>query len=444
MAAQLTNRDLPTNGNGHVKTNRHIALSVTEGRTVRDLFYNGFLDQLRQQGSTVTVFTEAANVAHFVEEWQSPEVEFAPLLPSELTAARSRAFWMRRRFAKAQMSSLLRGWCALEERHLFPAKTQYFEAFTRRRPAMLLATHAHVLGEAELISTAHKLGIPTLGLVRSWDNVYKGIRSRPKHLAVWNEINRQEVLDYEGYRPENVHIVGAPQFDPYFAPDTLWSRARLAQQFGLDPERPIILFASLGYFFPGFDETCWMDVLIDLLNRGELDRRPQIVCRLHPWSRLEHFQRYADHPDVRLSFVERYYPGLTWYMTRNDVVEVANLLGHADAVITPGSTITLEAAVFDRPTIVPIFHPYQPERASNYFSTWVLGKHFGRIERLDLVPIIRDSMEFGSAINRCLREPAWYRSQRAQLVKDYVQFTDGRSTERIVDLALRLANGGIN
>ena len=126
-------------------------------------------------------------------------------------------------------------------------------------------------------------------------------------------------------------------------------------------------------------------------------------------------------------------------MTRDDVVQVANMLRHADVVITPASTITLEAAIFDRPTIVPIFHPYQPERASVYFNSVVLGKHFGRIEQLDLVPIIRRDEDFAPAINRCLQDPDWYKTQRAQLVHDYVHFTDGRSVERLAKLIQQLA-----
>jgi len=429
------------NGNS---SSKHIAISVTEGRTVRDLFYNGLLDDLTQAGFSITVFTEAFRVPEFVNLWKRPNIEFAPLLPCEPTLWRSRAFWLRRRVAGLGNRQLLNAYLRLEHRYFYSANKLYADMLTARRPSVLLTTHAHLSSEVELIATAHKLKIPTLGIVRSWDNVYKGIRSRPQQLAVWNEINKQEVIDYEGYEPEKVHLVGAPQFDPYFARDTIWSKERLCEHFRLDPNRPIILFATLGYFFPGFDETCWMDALMSLIDRGDIDGRPQVICRLHPWSRLEHFQKYSEHQDVRLSYVDRYWPGLTWYMTKDDVVNVANMLSHASVVITPGSTITLEAAVFDTPTVVPIFHSYQPERARDYFKTWVLGKHFGRIEQLDLVPIIRDAEQYAPAINRCLNEPDWYRTQRKQLVREYVNFTDGLSTRRIADLAVKIASNGIS
>jgi len=421
---------------------RSIALSITEGRTVRDLLYNGLCDRLVEAGFSITIFTEAVTVPAFVREWKRPGVDFAPLLPSDPSPWRGRAFHIRRRLAQLGSRTLLRTWLALEARSLYPAKRAYMERLRKDRSGLLLTTHAHLSAEAELISTAHTLGIPTLGVVRSWDNVYKGIRSRPQRLAVWNEINRREVVELEGYRPEDVEVIGSPQFDPYFQPDTVWPREKLTQHFGMDPARPIILFASLGYFFPGYDETCWMDALLKLIDDGAIPGRPQVLCRLHPWSRLEHFQRYASHPEVRLSYVDRYWPALTWYMTRDDVVLMANMLRHAGVVVTPASTITLEAAVFDRPTVVPIFHPYQPERAKSYFDTWVFGKHFGRIEQLDLVPIIRRAEDFAPAIRRGLDQPEWYGQQRARLVRDYVPFTDGRSTERLAHLAVRIATNG--
>jgi len=423
------------------KAQHRIALSLAEGRTVRDLFYNGLLDQLEEAGFALTIFTEAVTVPEFVREWQRPGLEFAPLFPCETNRSRSRAFWMRRRVVRLRNRTLLRAYAAWEERSFYPPRSQYLDNFQRNRPDLLLTTHAHLPRERELLSAAHSLGISTLGIVRSWDNVHKGIHSRPKHMAVWNEFNRQELIDLEGYNPEDVSIVGPQQFDPYFAPDTAWPRERLAAHFNLDPGRPIILFATLGGFIPGFDETCWMDALLEHIDQREIPGEPQVICRLHPWSRLEHFQRYACHPDVRLSHVDRYWPALTWYMTRDDVVLMANMLRHADVVVTPGSTVTLEAAIFDRPTVVPIFHQYQPERAQDYFSTWVLGKHFGRIDELDLVTIVRRAEDFAAAITRCLEEPDWYREKRAQLVEDYVGFTDGRSTERLVTLAVSLASG---
>lgn len=419
----------------------NLALSITDGRTVRDLFYNGLLDHLADVGfENIIVFTEATRVSEFVDTWRRPNVEFKFLYPCGQSQWRQRAFWMRRRIAKLGSNALLNLFLRWENNKLYSSRQEYEDIFRDNSIALLLTTHAHLYRESELLSTADHFGIPTLGLVRSWDNVHKGIRSRPQKLAVWNDINKQEVVEVEGYASENVNIIGSPQFDTYFNSGNITSRKDFAALFDLDPDRPILMFATLGDFFPELDETAWMDVLVELLDNRGIEGNPQIICRLHPKSNWVNFQRFAIHPDVKISYVKSYWPSLQWYMTQEEMIEMANMLYHSDVVITPGSTVALEAAIFDRPTIVPVFHPYQPERALDYFSTWVLGKHFRRIQEKDLVPIIRNQADFAIAINRGLSEPEWYRKERQTLVQEYAHFTDGLATRRLAQLAFGIAS----
>jgi len=248
-----------------------IIVSVDEGRTVRDLFYNGFLDLLIEKGFEISIFTEAVTVPPFIQSWKKPGVEFHRLLPTSFTKARNYAFRARRKLMQWNIPRpLLEGYLALEQHFLYPAREEYIQQLKDNKPALLVTTNALSIREVDLVNSAHTLGIPTVGLVRSWDNVHKGLQSRPQHLAVWNEVNRQEVISLDRYQPQNVTIVGPCQFDPYFSPDTIWSREKFAALFDLDPNRPIILFATLGYFIPGLDETCWMDVLLDKIAQGAI------------------------------------------------------------------------------------------------------------------------------------------------------------------------------
>lgn len=414
---------------------REIVISITEGRTIRDLLYNGLLEFLRAAGfSKITIFTEAVQVSEFIREFEGEGISFRMMHDVLGNKGRNRAFYIRRKLARINKYALNK-WIQFEEHIFFPPPEEYIEYFNNSKPVLLLTTHAHLIKEAELISAAHRCGVPTLGIVRSWDNVHKGIRSRPEKLTAWNEINKRELVKLEGYRPEDILITGAPQFDQYFLKENIKPRKQFFREKGLDEKRPLIFYASLGYFFSGNDETEWMDRLLELMDAGELTGYPQVICRLHPWSRYEHFEKYGSHPDVRLSYCNRYWPALTWYMTTEDMIDMANMLAHCDLVITPGSTVTLEAAIFNKPTLVPIFHTYQFERMKNYFNTWVLGKHFGRIEKLNLVPFAKTLEEFKPKINKCLSEPHWYREGRSQIVKDYIHFTDGKATERIAAIA---------
>ena len=417
----------------------HISLSITEGRLVRDLLDNDLLDYFKDSEYQTTIYSEASEIDSFTNTYKNNYVDFKYLYPCGTNTSRSRAYWMRRRFNKISTSYLLKKFCDFEENLFYPAKTSYLNQLTSDRSKVLLTTNAHLANERELITSAHKLNIPTIGFVKSWDNIHKGIHSRTNKIAVWNDINKQELIDIEKYKPDDIFVTGPPQFDQYFKQDIIIDRDEYFANIELDPNRPTIFFATIGDFGFNIDESYWLDLLINQITNGDIKGEPQVICRLHPWSKLELFQKYSSIPWVKISYIHKFIPSLSWYMDKKEVIMMANMINHSDLVISPGSTVLLESAIFNRPTLFPIFHDFQPERASQYFSQWVLGKHFDRIKQLNLVPIVDKSQHFPSIVNKCLKNPNWYSKQRNQLVKDYIQFTDGNSTKRLADRVLRLA-----
>jgi CDP-glycerol glycerophosphotransferase (TagB/SpsB family) len=349
---------------------------------------------------------------------------------------------LRKRLARRGWRSLLKFWLRFEREYLFRPITEYLDLLKRMRPSLVVSTNATTTRESEVISSAKSLGIKTLGVVGSWDRLHKFMYTRADHISVWNEINRQEAVELEGFERSTVHVTGPAQFDPYFDSESEVSKEDFCVSMGLDPDRPIIMLATAGSFVQGYDESYMLDWLMEQIGSGAIPRRPQVICRMHPFSRIEQFLPWGDHPDVRLSHMRGYIPTLGYTMSREEVVQVSNMLRHADVVVTPGSTMTIEAAIFDTPVVVPVFHLYQNEMCERYYRTRVFGRHFGRIRQRNLVPIVYGPNDTLQAINRCIDEPAWMREQRRELVADYCQFTDGQSTKRLADLALRLASNG--
>jgi hypothetical protein len=337
------------------------------------------------------------------------------------------------------MPTLVELWMTLERR-LFQPDSEYVSLLREERCRLAVITNPLQDLEMPLYTAAASLGLPSLGLARSWDNLYKPLRIRTDVIAVWNNVNRDEAVRLLKYRLRRVAVTGATQFDPYFAPDAVWSRERFAATMQLDPTRPIVTLATAGVsIVQPYDETHLVDFLLKAIADYRIAGRPQLVVRLHPASRFENFGKYARLPDLRISHVEGNIPALDWTMTRNEVVEVGNLLRHSNAVVSPGSTITIEAALFDTPLIVPTFHLYQPESATLQWNH-LFSRHYRRLRDMDLVPFVNDPEALVQAVNRSLADRTWYREQRAQLVTDYIQFTDGRSTERVADLIACLIN----
>ncbi len=416
---------------------KNIIISFDEGRVVRDLFCNGLLDMLINQGYSIDVFTPAARVESFVKQWEKPGVKFYPIKPYIFTEKDHLILRWRIRIGK-YAPFILPLWNFLEKKISATPDSEVRNLLLQNRPSLVVITDPKDHYEKPVFRAAQSLGIPTLGVVRSWDNLYKGFRLRPDHLAVWSQTNREEAINIVKYKSERVHIIGPTQFDAYFDPRGVWSRNEFASRIGLDPERPIITLATMGAYQHYYDETYLLDWLVEAIQSEVIPNNCQVVCRLHPVSKLEHFLRFQDYEFVRLSWMNKFIPSVDWTMTKEDVFFVGNLLRHSNVIVSPGSTITIEAAIFDTPTILPIFHTYQPELNQIQFKKmWT--NHFRRLRDMDLIPIIERPDDLAPAIQHALDDRSWYHEQRVQLVKDYVFFTDGKSTDRLAELIFKLS-----
>lgn len=409
---------------------RKILLSLTEGRVVRDLFHNQLFELLDEVDISVLVATPSANVPSFVENWTRQNVSFCLLKAHKWTPLHQRLYSIRKRLIR-YAPGWVDKWMCIEDSLLANDKL-VLGLFTQHEVRLAVLTHPMFHWEYPVYLAARQMRVPTLGILRSWDNLYQGLRIRPDSLAVWNSINYEEAQRFTAYSPDRLKILGSTQFDLYFK-DNLSTRDDFVHSIGLNPEYPIITLATIGQLSPNLDETYMMDLLIEAIQNGTLQGSPQIICRLHPASKLEQFLKYEKYPFCKISYVRDYIPGMGWSMSPDEVIEVKNILYHSAVVVSPGSTITLEASIFDTPTVVPTFHGYLPEELS---FTYHLNNHYKRLISEDLVPFAANSKELFEYVNKAIREPDWYSSQRKRMVQDYVHYTDGRSVERLRDLII--------
>jgi CDP-glycerol glycerophosphotransferase (TagB/SpsB family) len=256
-------------------------------------------------------------------------------------------------------------------------------------------------------------------------------------VTCWSERSKRELAAFCAYRENQVEVTGAPAFDPYFQDGATWSREKLCGEMGLDAACPIILYASLGQFRPFMDETGTFAALVEALDRGLVPGDPQIVLRLHPLSRLVYFEPFLERSDVIVSRFKGYTPGMMWTPSRDEVIAAGNLMRHADVCISPGSTMTIEPAIFETPTLLPVVNLYTQEAYTDFFRRIWLEGHFKEIVDKDWVPVVRTVEELGTAIAKALDDPSWYREGRAAIRETILGPLDGRATERIADFVLR-------
>jgi hypothetical protein len=283
--------------------------------------------------------------------------------------------------------------------------------------------------------------VPSLGSVRSWDNIQKHLRTRPERLTVWNDLNAREAVEVDRFRPESVTPVGAPQLDPYFRPEgRRASREAVCAVEGLDPRKKILVLATSSFTYYS-DQTYLVDIILEAIRGGEIRHPLQIVLRLHPDDRVGRYLKYRHAPEVHLDIPERYLATLGWTMTSADVARLASLLEHAELLVNFATTLTLEAAIVDTPTLLVAFSPIDPDEMERYVVGLHFRMHYRALVERDLVPIAWNRADLVGWINRYLDDPSLYRAQRAEIVRDWIQprFADGRSGERLGDAILRHA-----
>jgi hypothetical protein len=452
-----------------------IFISVQTGMVVRDVLRCGALDRiLSQPEARLVLLTPGARDPAFCAEFGSDRVHIVP----QLAYPPSTMAWrlMLRRWRHARSAGIADAMQRLEER-LVSVPGAYTRLFDEYRPALVVSGDPLRPGDTNLIAAARQRGVPSLGSVRSWDNLQKHLRTRPDALTVWHARNVREAVEIDRYRPRQVRQVGAPQLDLYFRArssaaleggmstrETLAAIGRGAEQrrhgmdipgqdadrhvpqtncqplpdLGLDPRKRTLLLATSSFTYDS-DQTYLVDMLIDAVRGGQIRHPLQIVLRLHPDDRVGRYLKYRHAPEVILDIPDRYLATLGWTMTAADLARMAALLRAADVMVNFATTVTLEAAIVDTPTLLVAFSPIDPDEMERYVVGLHFKMHYRDLVERDLVPVAWNSEQLVGWINRYLDDPGLYREQRASIVREWVQFTDGCSGQRLGDEILRQA-----
>ena len=410
-----------------------IFLTVQTGMVVRDLLRCGPLERiLSHPEAHVVLLTPGARDPAFLAEFAHQRVTIVPLAPYAPTPMVWRL--MTRRWRYARTPAVADAVHRLEQ-GLIPTPAAYARLFEEHEPKLVISGDPLRPGDANLVASARRRGIPSLGSVRSWDNILKHLRTRPDTLTVWNAINAREAVEVDRFRPQQITQVGAPQLDVYFAqPRATISREAL----GLNPAKKTLLLATSSFTYDS-DQTYLVDMLLAAIRNGDIRHPLQVVVRLHPDDKIGRYLKYRHASEIILDIPERYLSTLGWTMTVPDLERMAALLRYADLMVNFATTVTLEAAIVDTPTLLVAFSPIDPDEMQRYVVDLHFKMHYQALVERDLVPVAWDRDQLVSWVNRYLDDPSLYRAQRATIAAEWVQFNDGASGQRLGDAILRHA-----
>jgi hypothetical protein len=300
-------------------------------------------------------------------------------------------------------------------------------------------------GDHLLLLAAGRRELPTLVSMISFDN--PTTRGRMPALdvtdrvLVWNRFNHDELVRaYPSLHAADVRITGAPQFDLHHDRAWIIDDAAWRDELGLPADRPIVLHgAGPAVLVPG--EEHLVEAIAQAIDDGRIPGDPVLLVRAHPaddanrWRALERPGRVVVAPAWG-----RADGGLAWPSDHDTAVQLSTL-AHAAVHVSVCSSMAIDGAAFDRPTVAPTTVPGSHRHQARRIRSFYRQEHWQPIAASGAVATAATLPELEAAITRHLADPARGRPQRRAVLETMLTFTDGASSRRVAaELADLLAS----
>src|SRR3989344_13302 len=326
--------------------------------------------------------------------------------------------------------------------------------FKKYQPRLVLAAHLFSDMEGALVRQAKKMGVPTVGVINSWDKLTARcmIRILPDKLMVHNRLVKEDAAKYADMASADILVTGLPHFD-FYINEGRTPKEDFFGKNGLKPEEKIILFCPAGTvkdleahaksekFYSQYSDpdTETIALLDGLIASGELGDNLRLVVRFPPNDNVNISGGYKTKvvfqtPGRRFT-LDR---GQDWDMNRDDFKELADTLYYSSVVLTYPSTMVIDAAAFKKPVInLDIDFPNTPRN----FLTWFYEvDHYQPVLKTKAAPVVKTKAEMAEWIKKFLKDPEINKKEREELVKLECEPFDGRAGQRVADFVLAQIN----
>ncbi len=323
-------------------------------------------------------------------------------------------------------------------------------------PALVVATYPINLPESVLLRSARRLGTPTVIHLLSWDNIScKGyFPALADYYIAWGAVMKEEFMSYYGIPADRIFACGVPHFDQHRPFREMLNRgfssAAIAGDYlealGLDRQKPYLFIAlSSPVFCPrGIDVAEWLAAQVQRNVYGE---DMQLIVRPHPQNVQSKMADFSWLPRLRALEGKRVavdYPDLVeselpWSMKAEDMRRLSALLAGASITLNFGSTVTIDALMVGRPVIISAFDGeerlpwWQSARRQMDYA------YFQKLLEMGGAKVAYDYTALDSYIKHYLRWPEADRAAREYALRQECGEPDGRATERVANVLLRLA-----
>lgn len=225
-------------------------------------------------------------------------------------------------------------------------------------PEKLFCSHQRGVQCAPVFAAAKDLGIETITVIYSWDNLPKArMALQADKYLVWSDCMKKELkLYYPEIASNQIFITGTPQFECYQHSENIISKEAFYTRYNLDLDKKIICYSGDDVLTCP-DDPQYLNDLADELIKNNLDNEYQILLRRCPVDISGRFEKIiSQYPNLikQAPPLWNFEPNSSWttiYPLPEDVKLLVSTVYYSDVVVNLGSTMAFDFGMFDKPCI---------------------------------------------------------------------------------------------
>ena len=271
------------------------------------------------------------------------------------------------KISKILSSSILLRKLLVKTEKIFSRFDSYESLLERISPDLLfLTSHGSFGNDKYLAYAAQSKSIKLITAILSWDNITSQTfpAYHADHLLVWTEKMKQDVIELIDYEPDKVVVVGSAYFDIHFSSSTKEKKNVFFKRYNLDMGKKLIFFATKSPNSYPWSPNIIVSIANELGKNKKLDNC-QLLVRPHPIHfKKDHKKNYVyqnildqykilaeKYPNIKFSYPSIFSKSKSFLMKNEESKLLSNILMHSDVVINLFSTVNIESAIYDKPTI---------------------------------------------------------------------------------------------
>jgi hypothetical protein len=310
-------------------------------------------------------------------------------------------------------------------------------------PVWALSTSYVVSSEWPLFSLLNEKRIKICAHILSFDNLtsrgYLPIQFFD-HFLVWNEKMEKELQSLYSIPSSRITITGTPQFDFHIKPQYTRSREWTYTQLGLNAH-PYVVYCANHYVFTP-DEPKLVEKIIGRFKADTVLSKYQFILRLHPMDDYDRWNALlADHPSIRVSYPwpHRDQQNLFWgEPSEVDLILFSNMLRYCDLVLNISSSISIDAAVLDKPVVCVGFSSDVSNTFHTLYKDFHYSDHYAPIMKTGAIPLSDDLDSLIALSLEGVQHPQNLSLKRKQMIQLLCGDTDGLASRRITEFIVNL------